>query len=376
MVSTHTLKGLQQLRTTLEEGHRATAGSDKDLLIGLQLTHSGRYCRPNEHAKPEPRILYHHPILDRRLGLTAHYPLLTDGEIGEIIADFVRAAHLAQEAGFDFVDIKHCHGYLGHEFLSAHTREGNYGGSFENRTRFLREVVDGIRSEVPGLQIGVRVSVFDTVPFVADPSRSSAGKLGPGIPEALSGLIPYRWGFGVDQNDPSRPDLTEAEKFLALLEEMQIHLVNVTAGSPYYNPHIQRPALYPPSDGYQPPEDPLIGVARQMDATRRMKQKFPALIFVGTAYTYLQDYVPYVAQAALRDGWVDLIGLGRMALSYPEILWDAAEGKTVEHKRVCRTFSDCTTAPRKGLPSGCYPLDSYYKNSDHAAQLKAAKAQT
>jgi NADPH2 dehydrogenase len=189
-------------------------------------------------------------------------------------------------------------------------------------------------------------------------------------------LIPYRCGFGVDQSDPTKLDLGEGEQFLALLEKMQIHLVNVTAGSPYYNPHIQRPALYPPSDGYEPPEDPLIGVARQMDATRRMKQKFPTLIFVGTAYTYLQDYLPHVAQAALREGWVDLIGLGRMALTYPEILWDASEGKNVEHKRVCRTFSDCTTAPRKGLPSGCYPLDSYYKNSDDATRLKAAKAQT
>jgi NADPH2 dehydrogenase len=376
MASTHTLKGLQQLRAALVEGHRETAGSDKDLLIGLQLTHSGRYCRPNEHAKPEPRILYRHPILDRRLGLTADYPLLTDGEIGEIIADFVRAAHLASQAGFDFVDIKHCHGYLGHEFLSAHTRAGKYGGSLQNRTRFLKETVDAIRTNVPGLQIGVRVSIFDTVPFTADPSRSSTGKLGPGIPENYANLIPYRWGFGVDPSDPTKPDLAEAEQFLALLEKMQIHLVNVTAGSPYYNPHIQRPALYPPSDGYQPPEDPLIGVARQMDATRRMKQKFPALIFMGTAYTYLQDYLPHVAQAALRAGWVDLIGLGRMALTYPEILWDASEGNIVQHKRVCRTFSDCTTAPRKGLPSGCYPLDSYYKNSDHAAQLKVAKAQT
>jgi NADPH2 dehydrogenase len=375
MVSTHTLKGLQQLRTALVEGHRETAGSDKDLLIGLQLTHSGRYCRPNEHAKPEPRILYRHPILDRRLGLTADYPLLTDGEIGEIIADFVRAAHVAREAGFDFVDIKHCHGYLGHEFLSAHTRAGKYGGTLENRTRFLKETVDGIRTNVPGLQIGVRVSIFDTVPFTADPARSSTGKLGPGIPENYANLVPYRWGFGVDPSDPTKPDLAEGEQFLALLERMQIHLVNVTAGSPYYNPHIQRPALYPPSDGYQPPEDPLIGVARQMDATRRMKQKFPALIFVGTAYTYLQDYLPHVAQAALRAGWVDLIGLGRMALTYSEILWDASEGNTVQHKRVCRTFSDCTTAPRKGLPSGCYPLDSYYKNSDLAAQLKVAKTQ-
>jgi 2,4-dienoyl-CoA reductase-like NADH-dependent reductase (Old Yellow Enzyme family) len=226
---------------------------------------------------------------------------------------------------------------------------------------------------VPGLQIGVRVSVFDAVPYVADPSRSSGGKLGPGIPEALAGLIPYQWGFGVNPDAPTEQDLREAVQFLSVLENLQIPLVNVTAGSPYYNPHIQRPALYPPSDGYQPPEDPLVGVARQMKATRALKQQFPNLIFVGTAYTYLQDFLPNVAQAAVREGWVDLVGLGRMALSYPELLWHASTGATVQHKRICRTFSDCTTAPRKGLPSGCYPLDAYYKGSKFAAQLNAAK---
>ena len=374
VVAPHTLTGLEQLRTALLDGHRQTTGSADGVLIGLQLTHSGRYCRPNHHNKPEPRILYHHPILDRRLGLAPDFPLLSDGEIETIIEDFHRAAHAARETGFDFVDIKHCHGYLGHEFLSAYTREGKYGGSLENRTRFLREIVDGIRADVPGLQIGVRVSVFDTVPFFPDPTRSSKEKLGPGIPEKHDHLIPYRWGFGVNAKNPIEPDLAEAEQFLSILQEMKIHLVNVTAGSPYYNPHIQRPALYPPSDGYQPPEDPLIGVARQMDATKKLKLQFPNLIFVGTAYTYLQDYLPHVAQAALRDGWVDLIGLGRMALSYPELLWDSSVGNPVQHKRVCRTFSDCTTAPRKGLRSGCYPLDSYYKNSAQAAQLNATKA--
>jgi NADPH2 dehydrogenase len=149
--------------------------------------------------------------------------------------------------------------------------------------------------------------------------------------------------------------------------------VNITAGSPYYNPHVQRPALYPPSDGYLPPEDPLVGVARQMEATRYLKRQFPNLIFVGTAYTYLQDYLPHVAQAAVREGWVDVVGLGRMALSYPEVLLDASSGRDLQHKRICRTFSDCTTAPRKGLPSGCYPLDSYYKNSANAAKLNASK---
>ena len=374
VIAPHTQEGLAELRKVLLEEHRRATGSDEGLILGLQLTHSGRYCRPNKHDQPEPRILYHHPILDRRLGLASDYPLLTDAEIGAIIEEFHRAAKIAQELGFDFVDIKHCHGYLGHEFLSAHTREGRYGGSFENRTRFLREIAAGIRSIAPGLSIGVRLSAFDTIPFRPDASRSVNGKLGPGIPEAHDHLIPYRWGFGVNASRPTEIDLAETIQFLALLEELNIRLVNITAGSPYYNPHIQRPALYPPSDGYQPPEDPLVGVALQMNVTRQLKLLFPNLILVGTAYSYLQDFLPHVAQAAVREGWVDTVGLGRMTLTYPELLRDASEGKTIEHKRICRTFSDCTTAPRNGLPSGCYPLDSYYKHSEFAERLKIAKA--
>jgi NADPH2 dehydrogenase len=374
VIAKHTLKGLAGLRKVLVEEHRRTTGSDEGLFIGLQLTHSGRYSRPNAHERPEPRILYHHPILDRKLGLSSDHALLTDTEIGAIVLEFHRAARMALELGFDFVDIKHCHGYLGHEFLSAHTREGQYGGSFENRTRFLREVVGGIRSTSPGLQIGVRLSAFDTVPFRPDPVRSANGKLGPGIPEAHDRLIPYRWGFGVDPLHPTRVDLTETIRFLSLLEELGIRLVNITAGSPYYNPHIQRPALYPPSDGYQPPEDPLMGVALHLKVTHQLKQLFPNLIIVGTAYSYLQDFLPHVAQAAVREDWVDAAGLGRMILTYPELLWDVVQGQTMQHKRICRTFSDCTTAPRNGLPSGCYPLDSYYKNSELAERLKSVKA--
>lgn len=375
VIAAHTRGGLEKLRKALVEEHIKVTGSEDGLLIGLQLTHSGRFCRPNAHNRPEPRILYHHPLLDRRVGVTADYPVLTDGEIDEIIKNFHTAAKMAGELGFHFIDIKHCHGYLGHEFLSAHTREGKYGGSFENRTRFLREVVEGIRSAAPGMQIGVRLSAFDSVPFHPDLTRSSNGKLGPGIPEGYERLIPYRWGFGVDSSNPMQMDLTETIQFLALLEKLEIRLVNLTAGSPYYNPHIQRPALYPPSDGYQPPEDPLIGVAQQMNVTRELKQRFPSLIFVGSAYSYLQDFLPHVAQAALREGWVDFVGLGRMVLTYPEILWDAVKGNAIQHKRICRTFSECTTAPRKGLPSGCYPLDKYYKVSDLAEKLKSAKAQ-
>ena len=373
VAAAHTEEGLARLRATLIEEHRLTAGSDDGLLIGLQLTDSGRYSRPDAHGRPDPRILYHHPFLDRRLGLTADFPVLSDAEIEVIIESFHKAALLAWELGFDFVDIKHCHGYLGHEFLSAHTRAGRYGGSFENRTRFLREVVEGIGSAAPQLKIAVRLSAIDSVPFHPDPAKSFNGKLGPGIPEPYEHDVPYRWGFGVNALDPTESDLNEPVRFLALLEQLGIRLVNITAGSPYYNPHLQRPALYPPSDGYSPPEDPLFSVARQMEATRRLKQQFPHLIFVGTGYSYLQDFLPHVAQAALREGWVDMVGLGRMVLTYPELLWDASDGRSIERKRICRTFSDCTTAPRKGLPSGCYPLDSFYKDSELMTQLTIAK---
>ena len=373
LASPRTQKGVAELRTALRHEHIQTAGSDDGLLIGLQLTHSGRYCRPNEYTRPEPRILYRHPLLDQRLNLPPDYPLLSDGEIESIIEDFHRAAVMAWQSGFDFVDIKHCHGYLGHEFLSAHTRQGRYGGSFEGRTRFLQEVIQGIRSLAPGLHIGVRLSAIDSVPFHSDQKNGGSRKSSAGTPESYTDLLPYRWGFGLNPLNPRDADLTEPVRFLSLLEDLGIQLVNITAGSPYYNPHIQRPALYPPSDGYLPPEDPLVGVARQMEATRELKRQFPNLLIVGSGYTYLQDFLPHVAQAAVREGWVDFVGLGRMVLSYPEFLWNASEGGDVQRKRICRTFSDCTTAPRNGLPSGCYPLDDYYKGSVWGEKLISLK---
>jgi NADPH2 dehydrogenase len=374
LINDHTKRDLESLRETLIAAHREVCGTVEDLVVGLQLTHSGRFSRPNQKAKPEPRVLYHHPFLDGRVGIDDSYPVLTDDEIRTIIDEFQRAARIADDLGFEFVDVKHCHGYLGHEFLSAHTRKGDYGGSFENRTRFLREVTAGIRAVAPGLQIGVRVSAFDVVPFRPDPNRKGSEAMPTGIPEAYRDALPYRWGFGVNIENPEEYDLSEPRRFLTLLKDLDITLVNISGGSPYYNPHVQRPALYPPSDGYQPPEDPLMGVARQMEVTRLLKQSFPEMILVGTGYSYLQEFLPLVAQAAVREGWVDSVGLGRMVLAYPELPLDVINGRVLQHKRICRTFSDCTTAPRNGLPSGCYPLDQHYKQSEAGAQLKEIKA--
>jgi len=150
-------------------------------------------------------------------------------------------------------------------------------------------------------------------------------------------------------------------------------LINVTFASPYYNPHYTRPALYPPSDGYHPPEDPFVGVMRHLGIVRDLKRAFPDFCLMGSGYTYLQEFFPNVAQAVVRQGWVDLVGLGRMMLAYPDLPLDILNGRGMQKKRLCRTFSDCTTAPRNGLVSGCYPLDTHYKKSPEFKMLAAVK---
>jgi 2,4-dienoyl-CoA reductase-like NADH-dependent reductase (Old Yellow Enzyme family) len=363
MINESTVRDLAALRQALVIAHTEQWSKD-DLLIGLQLTHSGRFARPRDKKRLESQILYHHPLLDRKFGLPPDHPLMSDDDIARLVEDYVAAARLAQQAGFAFVDIKHCHGYLGHEFLSAVDRPGRYGGSFENRTRFLCEIVAGIRTSAPALQIGVRFSAFDFVPF-----RPGADQVGE--PEAFEGEA-YRYAFGGDGTGIGI-DLAEPKQFLDLMASLEIELVCVTAGSPYYDPHVQRPALFPPSDGYQPPEDPLAGVARQIAATAQLKQHRPDLLIVGSAYSYLQEWWPNVAQYMVRTGQADSVGLGRMMLSYPDMCADVLAGRPLQRKRICRTFSDCTTAPRNGLVSGCYPLDDYYKNRPEAQQLEVSK---
>ncbi len=369
------------LREELVRAHARRHGDAGDLVIGFQLTHSGRYCRPTDPKEFAPRVAFRHPLLDARFGVTRDDQVFTDPELDDLVRDYVRAARVAWEAGADFVDLKHCHGYLLHELLAAHTRPGRYGGSFENRTRMLRELVRGIRADGNPIDLAVRLSAFDTVPFRPDPAQSQPGRPGPGMPADYQSCLPYHFGFGLNPDHPLESDLAEPVRFARLCAELGVKLLNLSAGSPYYNPHIQRPAAYPPSDGYQPPEDPLVGVARQMAAAHSIRTQLRALLpvpgacpaIIGTAYSYLQEYLPHVAQAAVREGWTDFVGLGRMVLSYPELPADALAGGSLQTRLICRTFSDCTTAPRNGLPSGCYPLDDAYKARPEASQLRAIK---
>ena len=363
--------GLAALLRELNDAHRAAFGTLDGLVVGLQLTHSGRFCKPDDHHKTAPRIAYHHPLLDAKFKIdpSDDSVVWTDAELEQLIDDYVAAARLAHEVGFHFVDVKACHGYLLHEFLSARRRPGRFGGDLAGRSRVLLTIIDRIRNELPRLAIGVRLSVYDSVPYAT--SREI------GRPMDYDSLLPYKFGFGVAADDPLAIDLIEPLELMRTLITHGVAAINLTCGSPYYNPHLQRPAIFPPIDGYQPPEDPLVGVWRQIDTVRQCKSALdaPTVPLVGTGYTYLQDYLPHVAQAAVRAGWTDIVGLGRMVLSYPELPADTLAGRALERKRLCRTFSDCTTAPRNGLVSGCYPLDAYYKALPEREQLLAIKQQ-
>ena len=127
-------------------------------------------------------------------------------------------------------------------------------------------IADGIRAAVPGLRLGVRLSAIDAVPF-----KKSAD--GPGLPEVAAD--DYQHGFGVNDDSSLDAALEDTRALLRLMRARELRWVCVTAGSPYYCPHVVRPALFPPIDGYEPPEDPLRGVARQIHATARLKAEFP-----------------------------------------------------------------------------------------------------
>jgi 2,4-dienoyl-CoA reductase-like NADH-dependent reductase (Old Yellow Enzyme family) len=207
------------------------------------------------------------------------------------------------------------------------------------------------------------LSIFDFLPFKK--SQNNTGE-----PHQISGDYPF--AFGADYTG-LRIDLTETIKLLDQLADMDVKLICATAGSPYYNPHITRPAMSPSYDGYLPPEDPLVGVARLINATAELKKKRPDMLFIGSAYTYLQQWLPNVAQAVITSQMADSIGLGRMMLAYPDIVADILNAKPLDKKRICVTNSDCTTAPRSGLVSGCFSRDPFYRIRPEFKKLSQIK---
>jgi NADPH2 dehydrogenase len=359
-----TVDDLAALRRELVAAHAEAGGSRHGPVVGLQLTHSGRWSRPD--GSPRPRIAYRHPLLDDRVA-AGDAEVMSDADLDDLVADYVRAAVLAQRAGFDFVDVKHCHGYLLHELLSAVDRPGPYGGDLAGRARFLQRVADGVRAEAPGLGLALRLSAFDLVPHAA------AGASGRGAPVARADRPGrYRYAFGGDGSGLG-VDLAEAHELIRLAAGWGVSLVSVTAGSPYYCPHAQRPAYFPPSDGYLPPRDPLIDVARMVAVTAELAAAHPQVTVVASGLSYLQQWLPHAGQALVAGGGAAAVGYGRMALSYPHLPHDVLAGRPLDKRQICRTLSDCTTAPRQGLVSGCYPYDPFYKALPERDVLVAAK---
>jgi 2,4-dienoyl-CoA reductase (NADPH2) len=315
--------------------HRAVSagqeanGTGYQPYLVLQLTHSGRYSRPI--AQPAPIIAHHDGVLDNVQGLSVDFPLISDEVLEQLVEHYVTAARLAQQCGFDGVDIKSCHRYLLNELLAAHTRPGRFGGTFENRTRLLLQIVHRIHDQLPQLAIWVRLSCYDG--------------------------HPYPWGWGVDQAVPSLPCLADPLRLIGLLQEASVVGINVTAGNPYYTPHINRPYDRPVAGGRLPQEHPLVGVTRLLGLARDVKQAYPGLVVVGTGFSWLRQYLGNVAAGALHQGWMDLAGVGRGAFAYPDLARDLVTKGRMASTKVCVTCSRCTQIMRDHGCTGCALFD-------------------
>lgn len=300
----------------------------------LQITHSGR------HARPRPVFLHEDG--------PAAGPVMSDDELDRLQESFVAAARLARQAGFDAVDIKACHNYLINDLLAAHTRPGRYGGSFENRTRFLREVVGRIASELgKDLAVTTRLGIYDGMAW------------------------PHGWGVAADGT--LRPDLTEPCRLIDDLRRLGVGLVNITIADPYRLPHLGRP-YDRGADGISAgPEHPLMGVARMIELVAQVQRTFPDLAVMGTGYSWLRTLLPHVAAAAVAAGKITLMGAGRLAFAYPDFAADILRTGRLDARKVCIACSACTRIMREGGMTGCAVRDrEVYGPGGSANRLAAA----
>jgi len=317
----------------------------------LQLTHSGRYSRPVGH-KPAPIIPQHDPLLDPRVGLKGDERVASDEYIDSLVQRYVDSAVLAKEAGFDGVDIKACHGYFMSELLASHRREGRYGGSFENRTRLLRDTITAVRKAVgDDFIIACRFNVFDA--------------------------HPYPYGFGVDKEDFMKFDPEEAVKLVRMLCDLGVNLLSSSGGNPHYiYPQVTRPFDTPSLGIPTPDEHPLESIARLFDFTRLIQKEAGDIPVIGTGYSWLRQYIPYAGAANISDGSCSLVGLGRSCLAYPDAPYDIMNKGMMDRKKCCITCSKCIQMMRDHTSSGCVIRDSkiymlIYKQARAEAEERA-----
>jgi 2,4-dienoyl-CoA reductase-like NADH-dependent reductase (Old Yellow Enzyme family) len=308
----------------------------------LQLTHSGRFSRTA--AAGERRAACHNPHLDREV-----LPTWTDEQLDGLVGEYVAAARLAARAGFDAVDIKTCHGYLLHELLGARTRsQSRYGGPFGNRVRLLLNIVSAVRADVPGVEVAVRFNATDDVPF------------------------PY--GFGMPADGRGGIDLDEPRRLVRLLRDAGCVLLNVTAGIPTCNPHVNRPFDRPVASTAPSPEHPLIGVSRLLGLAASIQAEVPSVPVVATGLSWLRQFWPPVAAGLLAAGGARFAGLGRGMFAYPDAPADLMARGTLEPVKCCIACSRCTELMRMGSTAGCAVRDHPLYSSLHRDATKAARS--
>ena len=289
----------------------------------LQLTHSGRYCRPDGIAAPV--MVRHCPVLDAAEGLPSDYPLTTDDQLDEIQEAFIRSAVLAQSAGFDGVDIKSCHGYLVSSLLGAYQREGKYGGEYDNRTRFLKDTIARIQKQLPSMLVTTRLNVFDGI------------------------AKPY--GFGTSQDNPENPDLQETLRLIQELRDMGLQLLSISMGFPRFAPHYGRPS----ADAKH--EHPLVSVARFSELVEQVQHAVPEVPVVNAALAWLGAHVPKVAAGLVESGSTSLIGQGRNSLAYPDSVSDILKRNCFSRAKACVACSGCSKLLQEGRHVGCILRD-------------------
>ena len=309
-------------------------------LIIMQNTHSGRYSKPDGVAAP--LIAYNNPIFEGDKPIDKSR-ILTDDHLDRIGEALIEASVLAEKAGFDGVDIKCCHRYINSELLSAYNREGKYGGSFENRTRLLREGIAGSMSACgKDFIVSSRLNVYDG--------------------------FPYPYGFGVSEGEGIEFDSTEPIRLLRELSAQGVKLLNITMGNPYFNPHVNRPFAV---GAYDPEEHPLSGVARMLHGIAELKKSVPEITLIASGFSYLGVTAPSVAAGFIRDGGFDIAGFGRTIFAYPEFANDILKNGGMKKENICICCSKCTEIMRSGSTPGCVIRDKLY--ADIYKEVKGAK---
>ena len=241
---------------------------------------------------------------------------------------FGEGAKLAKAAGFDAVDIKQCHGYLFQEVASGFYRRGEYGGSYENRTKLLKNSILAAKAyEDDSFMVTARIGLYD------------------GYPEYC--------GWGQDLKTLEM-DLTEPKRLIRELHEMGVKMVDLTMGNPYATTHVTRPF---DAGKYPPEEHPLEGINRMIKGIGEVKKAVPEMTVLASAPTYLREFSDLYTAGAVEQGLCDGMLFGRMQFADPDFANEIKNGR-IDPKRICLTCGKCGDLIRAHKPTGCVIRDN------------------